>query len=175
MSTAETSRLRRRVAAVVAVLLVAAAALVVVGILLERHAEAGEHPVVAATSERHEGHHDESTEGVHTEPTTAPNSRGGEAAERVTGISVESPAIVALGAIASVALAVAVWLRPNRAVIAIVAVFTAAALVLDVLEVSHQLGAARIGLAALAGLIAAVRVATLVSSAYLFRSRPATT
>jgi Flp pilus assembly protein TadB len=166
--------MRRRVAAVVAVLLVAAAALLVVGILLERHTESGEHPVVA-TREQQETHHDESTEGVHTEPATAPGNRGGEAAERLTGISVESPWVVALGAIASVALAVAVWLRPNRPVIAIVVVFTAAALVLDVLEVSHQLGADHIGLAALAGVIAALRVATIMGGGYLFRSRRAAT
>jgi Flp pilus assembly protein TadB len=167
---------RHRVAAAVAVLLVAAAALLVVGILLERHTESGvEHPIVGATGEQQESHH-ESTEGTHAEPGTAPGNRGGEAAERLTGISVESPAFVALGAIASVILAVAVWLRPNRPVVVIVVVFTAAALVLDVLEINHQIGADRIGLAALAGVIAALRVATIVGSGYLFRSRhPAAT
>jgi hypothetical protein len=174
-STAD-SRVRHRAAAAVAVMLVAAAALLVVGILLERHAEAGaEHPVVATSGEQQESHHDESTEGAPAEGT-APGNRGGEAAERLTGISVESPWVVALGAIASVALAVAVWLRPNRAVLVIVVVFTAAALVLDVLEINHQPGADRIGLAALAGVIAALRVATIVGSGYLYRSRhPAAT
>jgi Flp pilus assembly protein TadB len=166
--------MRHRVAAAVAVLLVAAAALLVVGILLERHTDSGtEHPVVAATGEQQQSHHDESAEGTHAEPGTAPDNRGVEAAERLTGISVESPWVVALGAIASVALAVAVWLRPNRAVIAIVVAFTAAALVLDVLEINHQIGANRIGLAALAGVIAALRVTTILASGYLYRSRPA--
>jgi Flp pilus assembly protein TadB len=176
-STPAASRVRHWVAAAVAVLLVAAAALLVVGILLERHTESGaEHPVVAATGQPQESHHDESTQGAHAEPGTAPGNRGGEAAERLTGISVESPWVVALGAIASVALAVAVWLRPNRPVIAIVVAFTAAALVLDVLEINHQIGADRIGLAALAGVIAALRVATIIGSGYLFRSRhPAAT
>jgi Flp pilus assembly protein TadB len=166
--------MRLRVA--VAVLLVAATALLIVGILLERHTESGaEHPVVAATGEQQESQHDESTEGAHAETGTAPGTRGMEAAERLTGISVESPAIVALGAVASLALAVAVWLRPNRAVIVIVVAFTAAALVLDVLEINHQIGADRIGLAALAGVIAALRVGTIVGSGYLYRSRPAAT
>jgi hypothetical protein len=54
---------------------------------------------------------------------------------------------------------------------AIVAVLlTAAALVLDVLETSHQLGAGRIGLAALAGVIASLRVAVIVGSGYLYRA-----
>lgn len=167
--------MRRRIAAAVAVLLVAAAALLVVGTMLERRTESGaEHPVGATTGEQQESHHDESTEGAHREPATAPGTRGGEAADRLTGISVDSPAIVALGAIASLALAVAVWLRPNRAVIAIVVAFTAAALVLDVLEINHQVGADRIGLAVLAGVIAALRVGIIVGSAYLYRSRPVT-
>ena len=103
--------MRRRVAAAVAVLLVATAALLAVGVLLERHTESGaEHPIVAVTGEQQESHHDESTESTHAEPGTAPGNRGGEAAERLTGINVESPWVVALGAVASIALAVAVWL-----------------------------------------------------------------
>ena len=174
-STSAASGARRRVAAVVAVLLVAAAALLVVGVLLERHIESGaQQPVVGATTgEQQESHHDESTEGVHAEPGTAPGNRGGEAAEELTGIVVESPWVVALGAVVSIAFAVAVWLRPNRAVIIAVVAFTAAALVLDILEISHQLGVGRIGLAALAGVIAALRIATIVASGYLYRSRPA--
>ena len=72
-STGAASGVRHWVAAAVAVLLVAAAALLVVGALLERHAESGtEHPVVAVTGEQQESHHDESTEGTHAEPRTAP-------------------------------------------------------------------------------------------------------
>ena len=126
------------------------------------------------TGEQQESHHDESTEGTHAEPRTAPDNRGGEAAERLTGINVESPRVVALGVVVSIALAAAVWLRPNRAVSATVAAFTAAALVLDIIEINHQIGADRIGLAALAGVIAALRVATIIGSAYLLRThRPA--
>lgn len=51
--------------------------------------------------------------------------------------------------------------------------FTAAALVLDFLEINHQFGAGDIELAALAGLIAALRVATLVGDGYLYRFHPA--
>jgi Flp pilus assembly protein TadB len=154
-----------------AVLLVASAGLLVVGILLERHTESGaEHPIIAATWEQQESHHAESTEGTRAEPGTAPDNRGGEAAERLTGINVESPWVVALGAVVSIALAVVVWLRPNRAVIATVVAFTAAALVLDIFEINHQIAADRVGLAALASVIAALRVATIMGSAYLFRS-----
>jgi hypothetical protein len=167
---------RRWVAGIVAGLLVAAAALLILGVVFERHTESGaEHPVVAATGEPQESHHDESTEETHAGPATNADVPGGEAAERLTGISVESTWVVALGAIASIALAVAVWLRPSRPVIAMVVTFTAAALILDTLEIGHQLRADRIALAALAGAIAALRVATIAGSAYLYRSRPAAT
>lgn len=171
---AATARVRRRVAAIVAVLLVAAAGLLVVGVLLERRAEPGnEHPTVATTGEQQEGHHGESTEG--TIPISRPANGGGEAVERLTGVNVESPLIVTLGAIASIACAVAVWRRPTRPVIAIVVAFTAAALILDVLEVDYQAGNGRIGLAVLAGGIAAVRVAAIAGSGYLYRVATVTT
>lgn len=172
---AATARVRRRVAAIVAVLLVAAAGLLVVGVLLERRAEPGnEHPTVATTGEQQEGHHGESTEGTHSN-SAPPANGGGEAVERLTGVNVESPLIVTLGAIASIACAVAVWRRPTRPVIAIVVAFTAAALILDILEVDYQAGNGRIGLAVLAGGIAAVRVAAIAGSGYLYRVATVTT
>ena len=70
------------------------------------------------------------------------------------------------------------WLASARScwltgmAIAVVMAFTAAALVLDILEINHQFGAGDIELGALAGLIAALRVATLVGSAYLYRYHP---
>lgn len=171
--------LRRRAAAAVAVLLLAAAALLILGVLLE-HRAGIEYPPGALTSEQREAHHDESTEGGHHDestdgapvPTGAPASNGGETAERLIGISTESPWVVALGTVVSVALAAAVWQRPNRAVIIVVMAFTAAALVLDIVEITHQLGDGGTGLAVLAGVIAALRVTTLVGGAYLFRSQP---
>lgn len=166
---------RRWVAPAVAVLLVAAAALLVVGVLLERQTESGAaHPVAAASGEQQESHN-EPTEGVHAEPGAELSNHGGEAAERLTGINVESPWVVAIAAVVSITLAVAVWLRPIRAVIATVVVCSAAALVLDVLEINHQIGADHVGLAALAGVIAVLRVATIIGSGYLYRSRPAAT
>jgi hypothetical protein len=168
MSPTVTSRVRQRVAATVAALLVAAATLLVVGVLLERHVEAVTgHPPAAATSDYQDSHHDESTEGTHAES-------GIPAVEPVHGVGIESPWIVTLRAIASIALAVAVWRHPTRPVIAVVVAFTAAALVLDVIEILHQLGEGRIVLAALAGVIIALRVAT-IGAAYLLRARRVST
>ncbi len=67
------------------------------------------------------------------------------------------------------------WRRPTRPVIPIVVAFTAAALILDVLEVDYQAGNGRIGLAVLAGGIAAVRVAAIAGSGYLYRVATVTT
>jgi len=74
ISTPATVGARRRwVAAIVAVPLVAATALLILGVLLEQDIESGtEHPIVAATGEPQDSHHDESTEGTHAEPGVPP-------------------------------------------------------------------------------------------------------
>lgn len=162
----------QRVAATVAVLLIAAAALLVAGILLEGHAESAQHSVEAATTEQHEGHHDESAEGSHSESPPDTRDSETEVGEHRTGIGVESPWIVALGTFAAIALAVAVWRRPSRPVLVIVAGFTAAALVLDVREITHQIAEGRTGLVMLAAVIVAIRIATIAGCGYLFRPSP---
>src|SRR5439155_26110476 len=121
-----------------------------------------------------ERHHDESTEATQVQSGDSVNG-GGETGERLTGINLESPWIVTLGSVASIACALGVWLRPNRSIIVVVVAVTAAALVLDVLAISHQVGIGRIGLAALAGVIAAVRVTVIVASGYLYRTAPVST
>lgn len=171
-STAAHVSQRRRIVAVVAALIATAATLLVVAVLIERPAETGQIPPPAATSEQQEGHHyGESSEGTHRDSTPSA-VRDGEAVERATGINLEAPWIVALGTFASIGCAVALWRRPTRPVIAAVAAFTTAAVILDALEVGHQIGEDRIALAILAGMIAAVRVAAIAGSAYLYRTAP---
>ena len=160
-------------AATVAVLLIAAAALLVAGVFLERHAESGtQHSVVATSTEQHAGSHDESAEGRHAEGAPPASDSGIEAAEQHTGIGVESPLVVALGTVAAVALAVIVWRRPSRPVIATVVAFTAAAVVLDVLEIKHQAAEGRTALVLLATFIVAIRVTTVAGCGYLYRANP---
>jgi hypothetical protein len=101
---AATVSVRRRAAAIVAVLLVAAVALLFVGVLLERHSEPGNaHPTVS-TGEQQEGHPAKSAERPHP-----------EAAERFTGVNLESPGIVTVssgaGEIEDSGWAVVMWLR----------------------------------------------------------------
>jgi predicted metal-binding membrane protein len=164
---AATLRRRRAVAAIVAVLIVAAAALLVVGVLLERHAETVDSRAGVATGEQQEGHHDESVEAAHSD--SAPDGAA-ETVGRLTGFNPEAPWIVALGTVVSIGCAVAVWRRPTRLVIAIVVAFTAAALILDALELHHQIGENHIGLAVLAAGIAALRAAAIAGSGYLYRT-----
>jgi Flp pilus assembly protein TadB len=124
---------------------IASAALVVVGILLERRAESGtQHSVGSTTAQHHENHHDESAEESHVDTAPPASESGSEVSKHHTGIGVESPRIVALGTVAAIALAVAVWRRPSRPVLLAVLVFTAAAAVLDVLEIKHQVGEGRV-------------------------------
>ena len=162
MSASTTTTLQKRLAATVAVLLIAAAALLIAGILLERQAEAGSPPSDVATTEHQDGHLDESAE--------APPAGENEAADPLAGIGVESPWIIALGTVTTIALAVAVWRRPSRAVIAAVVAFTALALVFDVLEMKHQAAEGRTALILLAALIVAIRVSTIAACGYLYRA-----
>ncbi len=77
-----------------------------------------------------------------------------------SGVDVESTPLVALAALASIALALAAWLRPGWiALLTLIAVAMIAFAVLDVREVFHQLNEDKGGLAALAGLAAVVHLA----------------
>lgn len=156
---------RRTLPAMIGALLVVCAALVIIGVSLERGGEQGHTDTGAVESSEHtetEGEHAESREQPHTEET-------------LLGAAIESPAaLVGLGVV-SVALAALVWRRPTRPVAGAVIVFTIAAGVLDVVEISRQLSADRGGLAVLAMVIALLRVATLAGAAMLWRTMPART
>jgi hypothetical protein len=158
---------RRALPAVVGLLLVVCAALVIIGVTIERGGEAHTDTGVASTG------HSEGAEGGHAETggeqphADSPAHQEGAAAEAVLGVPIESPAaLVGL----AVGLAALVWRRPTRLVTGVVVVFTVAAGVLDVAEISRQLSADRAWLAVLAGLIAVLRVATLAGAAVLWRA-----
>ena len=167
--------MRQRLAAGVALLLIATAAMLVFGVALERNAETGaeSHEVTEVVGAEREDHHDESGEGPHSESDVHPGGAG--AVEPASVKAIESPWVVAVGTIASVALAIAVWRRPTRPVIVIVAVFTIGALVFDVREIGHQASEGRVGLVVLAGVIVALRAATIAAAGYLYRTRTAVT
>jgi hypothetical protein len=72
-------------------------------------------------------------------------------------------------AVVSVGLAVLIWWRPSRPVAVTVAVVAVIAGVFDMIELIRHLSADRGGLAALAGLILALRVVTVAGAAMLLR------
>lgn len=158
-------------AAIVAALIVAAAALLVVGVVLERRGEPGPRHPADSTAEQHEEHHDEAAEEPRTD-TALPGEGAGEAVERATEINVEAPWIVAVGTVVSIGCAIAVCRHPTRPVIAIVVAVIAAAVILDALEVRHQIGEGRIRLALLAAAIVALRAAAIAGSGYLYKTAP---
>jgi hypothetical protein len=89
------------------------------------------------------------------------------------GVDIEAAPFVALAAVASLALALGAWLRPQL-VILLLAVAAAMALfaALDVREVFHQSDESRTGLAVLAAVIAALHGAAAVIAAQIARRAP---
>jgi hypothetical protein len=112
--------------------------------------------------EGHAGHAGEAgTEGGAHHAEGGGEAAGKESHEELKplGIDIEAAPFVALAAAASLALALAAWLRP-RSVLLLVAI-AAAMLVfgaLDVREVFHQSDESRTSLAVLAGLVAVLHV-----------------
>ncbi len=162
--------------AVVGVLLVVCAALVIVGVSLERNGEDSHTDTGAVESTEHaEGENDGSGEETHDENAGRGENTGrGEDAvhdeEAVLGMRIESPAALAGLAVVSVGMALLVWRRPTRLVTAAVVVVSVGAGVLDAMEIGRQLSADRVGLAALAVVIAVLRLATVTGAAVLWRT-----
>ncbi len=112
-------------------------------------------------------------EAAHSDPgPRETDTEGGEDAT-LLGVDLEATPFVALAAALSLALAVAVWLRPGWAVLlAVVAVAMVVFAVVDVREVFHQLDENKGGLALLAALVAALHLAAAGVALTLRRSAP---
>ncbi len=131
--------------------LLLAAALFAVGTALER--SGGDvHAQPAMEMPHEEGAEGHAEEGAGSEETDGSD-------ERVLGIDLESPPLVALGVAISALLAAAVILIRSVAALGIAVAFAVTFAVFDVAEVVHQLGENRGGLAALAALIAVLHAA----------------
>jgi hypothetical protein len=108
------------------------------------------------------GHHANERAGA-TGETSAESSHS---ELRPFGIDVEAWPFVALAALASLALTLAAWRRPNSVtLLAFVAVAMLAFAVLDVREVIHQSDINKTGLAVLAAFIAALHIAAALVAA----------
>jgi hypothetical protein len=170
-------------------LLVVATALFVVGVRVEKSsgdthdestAAAVEQGGGAETGDAHAGEPGQAAESreageaaaggeVHAEPAVGEAS---EEDETLLGIDLEVTGFVALAAALSLALALAVWLRPGWVLLlAAVVGMTVAFAALDVREVFHQADEDDGGLALLAGVVAALHLA---AAALALRMRRAT-
>ncbi len=159
---------------VIAVLLVVSAVLFTTGVLLERGGETTTGHRPPSTEQTHTGETggetgSETTPHTETEMPTTPHTETAHTErERVLGVPVDSPAAVT-GAIAlSLLLALAIWRRPTRRVLLATAAFAAAATILDLAEIPHQIDHSRGGLAALAALIAVLHLAAAAAAAALW-------
>jgi hypothetical protein len=152
-------------------LLVITAALFAVGIYLERGVIASPEPAVVQPepSARVEGSGGEAGEAA---PTNAPAGSGETTAEHAAeswplGIDLESPLLIGGAIVVSLALAFAVLRSVNPIIPMAIVGFSILFAVLDLLELSHQLGASRTGLAALAVLLAVLHIAAALIAARL--------
>jgi len=172
-------------------LLVAATALFVVGVSIEKSsgdtydeasAAATEQGGGAETGDEHAGESGEAAESGraaqsgeagetaegHIEPAAG---KASEEDETLVGIDLEATGFVALAAAVSLAVALAVWLRPGWALLlAVVVVVMVAFAALDVREVFHQVDEDDGGLALLAGVVAALHLATAAGALLMRRA-----
>lgn len=159
----QTTTARRWPPRIVAILLLLAAALVVVGISVESAQGPTESSV---TSEHTES--GEVGEG-HVEPGTGAGLEGAT----LLGIPLESPLFIGGLAATSVALAVAIWLRPGWATAALTIAFSIGAGVFDIAEIQHQATEGTGGLLAVLALVVALRILTIAGSIVILRDRAA--
>ena len=112
----------------------------------------------AESAEQHAG--EEAGEQAHSEPGSGEKDKEDGEDTTLLGVDLEATPFVALAAALSLALAVAVWLRPGWVLLlAVVAVVMVVFAVVDVREVFHQVDEDEGGLALLAGLVAALHLA----------------
>ena len=167
---------RRLLPGIVGLLLIACAALVIAGVSIERGGENSDHrgetaEHVETGHDEHPGGHGQDLPEAHQEqpPGAHESARASEAAESGVVRTLESPAALAALAVFSVGLAALIWWRPTRVIAAAVAVVTVIAGAFDLIELLRHLSADRAGLAALAGLILALRVVTVAGAVMLLR------
>ena len=144
-----------------ALLLVATGCLFAVGSTIERNHR--HHERAAATGSTAESGGDTGTEG--TKPKPAEHGSPAEAGVRILGVDTESLGLGIAAVVASILLAAAVWLRPSKGVLAVVAVFGLVFAAGDGRELVHQLDDANGGLAAVAALLLALHLAVTALAA----------
>ena len=152
--------------AALALLLVVSAVLFAVGTTLER-SEEDEHdePAAAASEER-----SESEEGEEGSEAVEEAAAVEESDESILGADIESPFFVALGVIASLALAGSVWFLRRREAVLLAGLFALVFFALDARELLHQLDESNTGIASFAVLIGLLHAGAAVVAVRVYRS-----
>jgi hypothetical protein len=153
----------------------------VVGTTIERNSEEAHADSPSAASSENSGESQgeagESEEHRAAESggeSTSTESSGGEAAHgefQPFGIDIEAVPFIVLGALGSLAIAAAVWIRPRSLpILGIAAVAMVLFAALDVREVFHQVDENRTALAVLAGVVAVLHLAAAAVIGLLARA-----
>lgn len=168
---------RSPLAAGIAILLLATAALFVIGASIERNS-AAEHtetsqgasdPIAGEGTAAHEEQEGAGTGEGQSAAHTDGSGKATEAVETEPLAPLEAPAAAVGLVVVSILLAAAVYFRPSRLALAVVAIVTVVAASLDVVELIHQVKEAREGIAVLVAVILLLRIATLAGTARLWK------
>lgn len=145
-----------------ALLIALATILFAIGISIEKSetdAEPSEAGLVEGEAAEVEAAEGEAAE-VQAAETKDGEGEGEEEEETLLGINLESTPLVVLAVITSLALAAGAWARPDwRTLLTVIAIAMLAFAILDIREVIQKLDEDETGIAALAGLVAALHLA----------------
>ena len=162
-----------RLRAALVLLLVGSGLLFAIGSTIERHQHHAEQPATTATSSAKSSKGGETgSESGSGESTTHVEKRHGESGVQILGVNTESVALTVVAVVASLLLALAVWLgRWPRLVLLCVAGFGLVFAAGDGRELVHQLDEANGDLASIAAILIGLHLAvTTLAAALLPRS-----
>jgi hypothetical protein len=155
--------------AALVLLLVGSGLLFGIGSTIERRQHHGEHHAATSPSGENGKSGESGTESGSGESATHAESGHGESGVSILGVNTESVALTVIAVVASLLLAVLVWLGywPRLTLLAAAGfglVFAAG----DARELVHQLDESHAGLAAIAGILIALHLAVTALAAVLF-------
>jgi hypothetical protein len=162
-----------RLRAALVLLLVGSGLLFAIGSTIERHQHHAEHPSTAATSSTESGTSGESGgESGSGEGAKHVEKSNGEVGAKILGVNTESVALMVVAVVASLLLALGVWLgRWPRLVLLCVAGFGLVFAAGDGRELVHQLDESHAGLATIAAILIGLHLAVTALAAALYPRR----
>jgi hypothetical protein len=161
-----------RLRAALVLLLVGSGLLFAVGSTIERHQHHSEHPVTATTTGESGNAESSGGESGSGETKTHVEKNHGERGVKILGVNTESLALSVLAVVASLLLALAVWLgRWPRLTLLVVAGFGLVFAAGDARELVHQLDESNGGLATIAATLIGLHLAVSALAIALYPRR----